>query len=70
MLWFDGLPLSAVISGRPRDNLCTPIVDLIAEGLHGKDREGLLQLRSNLLYAEEHRCNYECGRDQGDVIPG
>ena len=42
---------------------------LIAEGLHGQDREGLLKLSANLLNTEKHGRDNEHGGDEGGVVP-
>ena len=58
-----------VIPRRPRHNLHTPVVNLIAERLHGKDGEGFLELGADLLNPKEHRRYDGRGGDQGKVIP-
>ena len=53
----------------PANDLVAPGTDLIAESLHGKDGEWLLELGGELLDPEEEDRRESDGGDLGDVIP-
>jgi len=53
----------------PANDLVAPGTDLIAEPLHGKDGEWLLELGGELLNPEETNGNEGSGGDHHDVIP-
>mmetsp|Transcript_20804 Transcript_20804/g.49207 ORF Transcript_20804/g.49207 Transcript_20804/m.49207 type:complete len:512 (+) Transcript_20804:236-1771(+) len=59
-----------VVSVLPADDLVAPISDLVAEGLHGQDREGFLHLRGQLLDPEQKQGDHGGGGDHPDVVPG
>jgi len=69
VLGFDRLHRSAVVTRAPAHDLHAPVVDLIAEGLHGKHGEGFLELSADLLNTEQHDGNHGHGGDEGGVIP-
>ena len=58
-----------IVTGRPAYNLHAPVVNLIAEGLHGKDREGLFQLSTNFLNTEKHGGDDDRRGNETNVIP-
>ena len=69
MLGLDRLHRSAIVAGAPAHDLHAPAVYLIAKGLHGKDRKGLLELSADLFQTEQHDRYHGHGGDEGGVIP-
>ena len=63
------LVVDAVVSILPADDLVAPVSDLVAECLHGKNRERLFHLRRKLLNTK-HEQAQDCRRgDHHDVVP-
>ena len=61
---------NAVVSILPAHNLVTPVSNLVAKSLHGKDGKGLLHLRGQFLDTKQEEGDHGGGRDHTDMIPG
>ena len=53
----------------PRDDLVTPASNVIAESLHGENRERLLKLSGKLLDAKHENGGQSNSGDLGNVVP-
>ena len=65
--WLCG---DTVVSVFPRNDLITPVSNLVAEGLHWKDCEWFFHLSGKFLNTEKENRNDNCGRQHAGVVPG
>mmetsp|Transcript_12044 Transcript_12044/g.30521 ORF Transcript_12044/g.30521 Transcript_12044/m.30521 type:complete len:246 (-) Transcript_12044:917-1654(-) len=60
----------SVVAILPAHNLVTPVSNLVAECLHGKNGERFLHLCGQFLDTEKEKRDQRSGRNHTDVVPG
>jgi len=60
----------AVVSVFPADDFVAPVSNLVAEGLHGENGEGLFHLRGEFLNTEQKEGDHGGGGDHANMVPG
>ena len=69
MLSLNRAHVTSVVTGRPANNLVTPVVNLVAEGLHRKDSERFFKLGGKLFNTEKEDGKDGSGGDHSNVVP-
>ncbi len=61
---------NSIVTVLPTDNLVTPVSNLVAECLHGKNGKGFLHLCGQFFDTEKEKRNHGSGRNHTNVVPG